>query len=211
MRLGVRLGSAAVLLAILVAALVLRGAVFDVLAGLTLCVAAWELSGLLRRMGAPPPAWVLYPLMLWLLLRHRYPSDWHVLDWGLGVAVVAGLLSMLARPRDLLDRGLLRWAGAVGGALYLGLTVGYLLIMANAVGGFGVEAFFSRGSGQPLILVNSSHQHAGQWLVAIALGSAMVGDTVRSSWAAPSGTRPSSAASRRASRWRGRSRGRPGR
>jgi phosphatidate cytidylyltransferase len=179
MRLGVRLGSAAVLLAILVAALVLRGAVFDVLAGLTLCVAAWELSGLLRRMGAPPPPWVLYPLMLWLLLRHRYPGDWHVLDWGLGVAVVAGLLSMLLRPREMLDRGLLRWAGAVGGALYLGLTVGYVLIMVNTVGGFGgVQAFYSLGPGQPLIPVNPAHEHAGQWLVAIALGSAMVGDTV---------------------------------
>jgi len=165
MRLGLRLGSAAVLLAILVAALVLRGAVLDVLAGIALCVAGWELSGLFRRMGAPPPPWILYPLLLWLLFRHRYPLDWYAVDWGIGVALVAGLLSLLGRPSDMLDRGMLRWAGAVGGALYLGFSVGFLLLLANA-----------DGLGQPLHHLGT-HEHAGQWLVAIALGSAMVGDT----------------------------------
>jgi CDP-diglyceride synthetase len=176
MRLGLRLGSAAVLLAILVAALVLRGAVLDVLAGIALCVAGWELSGLLRRMGAPPPPWILYPLLLWLLFRHRYPLDWYALDWGIGVALVAGLLSLLARPRDMLDRGMLRWAGAVGGAIYLGFSVGFLLLLANADGLGGVQAYYRTGLGQPLHYLGA-HEHAGQWLVAIALGSAMVGDT----------------------------------
>ena len=184
MRLGLRLGSAAVLLAILIVALWFAGPVLDVLAGLALCVACWELSGLLRRMGAPPLPWVLYPLTLWLLLRHRYPSDWLALDWGLGVAVVAGLVGMLWRPGEMLDRGMLRWAGAVGGALYLGLTVGWLLILANLGRHYlgGVEAFFSPGPGQPLVVVprpgQSPHDHLGFWLVAITLGSAMVGDTL---------------------------------
>jgi phosphatidate cytidylyltransferase len=159
MRLGLRLGSAAVLLAILASALLVRGAWLDVLAGVGISVACWELSGLLRRMGAPPLPWVLYPLALWLLFRHRYPAEWQGLEWGIGVAVVAGSVGMLARPRELLDGGMVRWATAVGGALYLGLTIGYLLILANSDGLHG-------------------HQHAGQWLVAIALGSAMVGDTV---------------------------------
>jgi len=158
MRLGLRLGSAAVLLAILVSALWVGGGYLDVLAGIALCVACWELSGLLKRMGAPALPWVLYPLTLWLLLRHRYPSDWLPLDWGLGVAVVVGLLSLLARPRDMLDRGFVRWAASVGGALYLGLTIGFLLILAN--------------------LANPRHAHFDFWLVAITLGSAMVGDTV---------------------------------
>jgi phosphatidate cytidylyltransferase len=150
MRLGLRLGSAAVLIAVLVGALVLRGGALDVLAGLAVCVACWELGGLLRRMDAPPVPWVLFPLTLWLLLRHRYPADWPALEWGLGLAVAVGLVSLLARPRDLLDRGFLRWSGAVGGALYLGLTIGYLLILANL----------------------------NVWLVVVALASAMVGDTV---------------------------------
>ena len=131
MRLGLRLGSAAVLLAILGSALWFQGWWLDVLAGLAVCVACWELSGLLKRLGAPPPPWILYPLALWLLFRHRYPVSWHALDWALGAAVVAGLVGMLLRPRDLLDRGMLRWAGAVGGGLYLGLTIGFLLVLVG--------------------------------------------------------------------------------
>lgn len=184
MRLGLRLGSAAVLLAILIVALWFAGPVLDVLAGLALCVACWELGGLLRRMGVAPLPWVLYPLTLWLLLRHRYPSDWLALDWGLGVAVVAGLVGMLWRPREMLDRGMLRWAGAVGGALYLGLTVGWLLILANFPGEFlgGVQAYFQTPGGLRIVVLGPAgatpHAHLGFWLVAITLGSAMVGDTL---------------------------------
>lgn len=185
MRLGLRLGSAAVLLAILVSALWVGGAYLDVLAGLALCVACWELGGLLKRMGAPALPWVLYPLTLWLLLRHRYPSDWLPLDWGLGIAVVAGLIGLLARPRDMLDRGFVRWAASVGGALYLGLTIGFLLILANLSGvtlaGGGVQAFFSINGTEQVIVVGppgaTAHAHLAFWLVAVTLGSAMVGDT----------------------------------
>jgi len=159
MRLGLRLGSAAVLLALVASALWVAGPFIDILAGVAVCVAAWELGGLLRRAGVPPLQWVLYPLALWLLFRHRYPSDWPALDWGLGTATVVGLVGMLARPREALDRGMLRWAGAVGGALYLGLTLGYLLIVLGW-----------HHAGDP-------GDHLGFWLVAIALGSAMVGDT----------------------------------
>jgi phosphatidate cytidylyltransferase len=158
MRLGLRLGSAAVLLALVAVALWLRGPLLDVLAGAAVCVACWELGGLLRRMGAAPLPWVLFPLALWLLLRHEYPGDWPALDWGLGAATVVGLVGLLARPREMLDRGFLRWAAAVGGALYLGLTIGYLLLAVTWGGG-------------------TVRDHFGQWLVAIALGSAMVGDT----------------------------------
>lgn len=158
MRLGLRLGSAAVLLALVAVALWLRGPLLDVLAGAAVSVACWEISGLLRRMGAAPLPWVLFPLALWLLLRHDDPGDWPALDWGLGAATVVGLVGLLARPREMLDRGFLRWAGAVGGALYLGLTIGYLLLVVTWGGG-------------------TIREHVGQWLVAIALGSAMVGDT----------------------------------
>ena len=182
MRLGLRLGSAAVLLALLVSALWVGGGYLDVLAGVALCVACWELSGLLRRMGAAPLPWVLYPLTLWLLFRHRYPVEWRGVDWGLGVAVVVGLVSLLARPRDMLDRGFVRWAASVGGALYLGFTVGYLLILANQVGDLqgNIEAFFSINGNQQVVVVGggSLHAHAGFWTVAVILGSAMVGDTL---------------------------------
>ena len=178
MRLGLRLGSAAVLLALLVSALWVGGGYLDVVAGVALCVACWELSGLLRRMGAAPLPWVLYPLTLWLLFRHRYPVEWRGVDWGLGVALVVGLVSLLARPREMLDRGFVRWAASVGGALYLGFTVGYLLILANRVGDFtgGLVVFVTNGVDQ--LIAGGSHAHAGFWMVAVILGSAMVGDTL---------------------------------
>jgi CDP-diglyceride synthetase len=185
MRLGLRLGSAAVLLALVASALWVGGAYVDVLAGIAVCVAAWELAGLLRRVGTPPLPWLLYPLALWLLFRHHYPSDWPALDWGLGAATVVGLVGMLTRPRQALDRGFLRWAVSVGGALYLGLTLGYLLIVLGWHHGR-----FLPGSdmpiGPPRVHFFCLHfpgcfapgdDHVGFWLVAIALGSAMVGDT----------------------------------
>lgn len=159
MRLGLRLGSAAVLLAVLVSALWVGGGYLDVLAGVAICVACWELSGLLRRMGVEPLGWVLYPLALWLLLRHRYPGDWPALDWGLGVAVVVGLIGLLARPREATKGSFLRWATSIGGALYLGYTVGFLLAIAGW-----------HGIGAPT-------DHLGFWLLTVTLGSAMVGDT----------------------------------
>jgi phosphatidate cytidylyltransferase len=160
MRLGVRLGSAAVLLGLVAAVLVVRGALLDAVAAAAVVVACWEFSGLMKRLGVQPLACVLYPLTLFLLLRHAYPSGWRVLDYALGGAVVVGLLVTLLPPRQALQKGMARWAAAVGGALYLGLTIGYLLIVVNLPTG-GAAA----------------HAHAFQWLVAIALGSAMVGDS----------------------------------
>jgi phosphatidate cytidylyltransferase len=180
MRLGVRLGSAAVLLAILVVALILRGPFLDAIAALAVVVACWEFSGLMRRLGAEPLAWVLYPLALFLLLRHTYPADWRTLDYALSGAVVIGLLGMLFPAREALEGGMARWAASVGGALYLGLTLGYLLLLVNAPERISVTSpapVVVPWRGAIDVLVVAPHEHVGQWLVAIALGSAMVGDT----------------------------------
>jgi phosphatidate cytidylyltransferase len=181
MRLGLRLGSAAILIAILVVALILRGPYLDALAAAAVVIACWEFSGLMRRLGAAPLAWLLYPLALFLLLRHGYPDAWRTLDYALGAAVVLGLLGMLFPPREALEGGMARWAASVGGALYLGLTLGYLLILVNqperlVLIGQPVPVVI-RGPGAIDVLVVAPHQHVGQWLVAIALASAMVGDT----------------------------------
>jgi phosphatidate cytidylyltransferase len=178
MRLGLRLGSAAVLIAILVVALILRGPFLDAIAAAAVVVACWEFSGLMRRLGAAPLAWLLYPLALFLLLRHTYPDNWRTLELALGAAVVLGLLGMLWPPREALEGGMSRWAASVGGALYLGLTLGYLLVAVNLPDSInGVQVFYQLGPGQPVVHLSGAHEHAGQWLVAIALGSAMVGDT----------------------------------
>jgi phosphatidate cytidylyltransferase len=178
MRLGLRLGSAAVLVVLLLGALILRGPVLDALAAAALAVACWEFSGLTRRIGGPPLAWLLFPLALFLLLRHTYPSDWQTLDWALSGAVVLGLVGMLAPPKEALDRGMLRWAASVGGALYLGLTLGYLLILVNLPDGIsGIHAIVQLAPGRPEIRVHGGYDHVGQKLVAIALASAMIGDS----------------------------------
>jgi phosphatidate cytidylyltransferase len=178
MKLGLRLGSAAVLIAVLVGVLLLRGPWLDAAAAATLAVACWEFSGLMRRIGGAPLPWLLFPLALFLLLRHAYPNDWQTLDWALGGAVVLGLVGMLLRPGEALDRGMLRWAASVGGALYLGLTIGYLLILVNQVDTIsGIHALDQLGRAQPTVRLHGGHEHVGQALVAIALGSSMIGDT----------------------------------
>lgn len=177
MRLGVRLGSAAVLLALVAGAIAVRGPLLDALAAAAVAVACWEYSGLMARLGARPLGWLLYPLALYLLLRHAYPSRWPALEWGLGAAVVVGLLGMLMRPREAVQKGMARWVTAAGGALYLGLTIGFLLIVVN-LGSVAVwTGYVALGGGPEAPLHVVGPAHAGQWLVAVALGSAMVGDT----------------------------------
>jgi phosphatidate cytidylyltransferase len=172
MRLGVRLGSAAVLLALVGGVLAARGPLLDAVAAAAVAVACWEYAGLMRRAGAAPLPWLLYPLALFLLLRHAYPTTWPVLEYGLGAAVVAGLLGTVLRPREAVQTGMARWASAAGGALYLGLTLGSLLIVVNVhMPGAVWTGYTALSSGAP------PPAHAAQWLVAVALGSAMVGDT----------------------------------
>jgi len=183
MRLGVRLGSAAVLLALVAAVLALRGPLLDAVAAAAVAVACWEYAGLMRRLGVAPVGWLLYSLALFLLLRHAYPSSWPVLEYGLGAAVVAGLLGMVLRPEDAVQTGMARWASAVGGALYLGLTLGSLLIVVNVHPG-------AVWTGYTPLPGSAEHAHAAQWLVAVALGSAMVGDTAALFTGSALGRRP---------------------
>jgi phosphatidate cytidylyltransferase len=152
-RLGVRVASAAVLAGILAAALWLGGPSIDVVVGLALVLGLHEYAGLTSRAGAGrPPAWILYPLGGWLLYRFLLPQGIPALEWGLGAAVVAGLLGGL-----LLDgRLMVRWAMAVGGALWLGLSLGYYLAVLG----------WSRSPGD----------HLGLRIVATTLAAAMAGD-----------------------------------
>jgi phosphatidate cytidylyltransferase len=152
-RLGVRVASSAVLAGILAAALWVGGPPVDVVAGLATVLGLHEYAALASRAGGGrPPAWILYPLGGWLLYRFLLPEGLPALEWGLGAAVVAGLLGGL-----LLDgRLVVRWAMAVGGALWLGLCLGYYL----AVLGWHL----------------SPGDHLGLRIVATTLAAAMAGD-----------------------------------
>ena len=153
MRLGARVASAVVLAAVLAAALWEGGVPIDVVAGLATGVGLYEYSGLAE--GAArvrPPFWVLYPLGGWLLYRSLLPGQVPTLEWGLGVAVVAGLLGALVLDRA----GFVGWALAVGGALWLGLCLGYYLPVLN--------------------LHLSPGDHHGLRIVGTTLAASMLGD-----------------------------------
>ncbi|GAC1343930.1 MAG: hypothetical protein NVSMB29_17130 [Candidatus Dormibacteria bacterium] len=125
---GRRLASAAVLLAVLGLALVVGGLLFDALLGTVVAVGAWEFAGLMRRLDAEPPAWLLYPLTAWLLFRFLLPPRVPALEIGLGAALVLGVLATLAGARPA-SRSWARLAAALTGALYLGLCGGYYLAL----------------------------------------------------------------------------------
>ena len=149
-----RLLSAAALLVVVAAALWFGGVVFDVLLTAAVGAAVWEWSDLLGRIGAAPPAWLIYPLTGWLLLRFLLPGDVPALELGLGGAVVAGLLGGLVFA----GASMARFASAVSGALYLGLTMGYY-----------VALFRWRAP---------DADHFGMRLIVLTIGAAIVGDSV---------------------------------
>ena len=92
--------------------------------GLATAIGLHEYAGLAGAAGRVPiPIWVLYPLGGWLFYRSLLPTDVPALEWGLGVAVVAGLLASLVVG----EGGFAGWALAVGGALWIGLCLGYYL------------------------------------------------------------------------------------
>ena len=125
MRLGLRVASAAVLLAILLASVVVGGAAFDVVVAMAIAVGLFEFAGLASRAGVSPLSWVLYPLGGWLLFRFLLPADIPALEWGLGAATMVGLAGATLMGSG----GVMRWAAAVAGALYLGLCAGYYLAL----------------------------------------------------------------------------------
>jgi len=132
------------------------GVVFDIVLGAAVAVAAWEFGGLMRRIHAAPPPWLLYPLTTWLLFRALLPAGVPALEIGLGAGVVVGLLGGLVwgRPAGA------SWAtvgAALTGALYLGLCGGYYI------------ALFRWHVPDP--------HREGARIVGVILAAAMVGDT----------------------------------
>jgi phosphatidate cytidylyltransferase len=152
-RLGARVASAVVLAAVLATALWVGGPTLYVVTGLATGIGLHEYAGLAGAAGRVPiPVWVLYPLGGWLFYRSLVPADVPALEWGLGVAVVGGLLASLIVG----EGGFAGWALAVGGALWIGLCLGYYLPV--------LDHHLSSGD------------HHGLRIVGTTLAAAMLGD-----------------------------------
>jgi phosphatidate cytidylyltransferase len=122
------LSGAALLLAVI-------GLVFVGQVGVTIVVlvvgglALWEFQRLSGRMGFRAPAWLLFPLGFYFAFSGTL-LRFVKLELVLDTAVVAGLAAFLFLPGR--RQGLGRWAFGLGGALYIGLPMNYLLQLYDA-------------------------------------------------------------------------------
>lgn len=152
MNLALRVLSGVVLVAVIGAALWIGTPAVATIVGAAAVIGAWELRGLLRRMGSAPPLWLMLPLSLWLGIRFILPAGDMAGDWAFAAAVVVGLLAGLGTRQSFTG-----WALAVGGATYIGLCLGFWV------------AIYRWQVPDP--------NHLGLRLVALALAGAVVGDT----------------------------------
>lgn len=151
MNLLLRIVSGAVLLAVIALALWAGTAAVAVLIGAVALVGCYELSALLGRVELRPPAWLLYPLSLWLAIRLALPVAYQDAQWPLLAALTAGLLAAVATKTSFT-----RWSAAVAGSVYLG---------------FGLSFFLA------LYLWPSATDHFGLRLVGLVLLGVIAGDT----------------------------------
>ncbi|GAC1331883.1 MAG: CDP-archaeol synthase [Candidatus Dormibacteria bacterium] len=152
----IRVGSAAVLLAVIVGALVLGQVATFALLSLLILVGVVEFYLITRKIGSPAAPWVLFPLTLVFLFRFQLNHySVAIVPGAITAAVVLGLGAFLfaRKPID----GMARWAFAVAGALYLGWSLGYYF------------ALYSIKDPDPARIGTA-------WLVALA-GSTVIGDT----------------------------------
>ncbi len=120
----VRTATAAVLIALVMAALIAGSVWVYAAVAVVLGAALIEYWQLTRTMGTPAPLWLLFPLGYALLLRDRLPS-WATVAFLLAVATALGLGAMVF-VRDW-RASLSRWALGVGGSLYLGFLLSFYL------------------------------------------------------------------------------------
>jgi len=120
----VRIATAAVLIALVLAALIAGSIWVYAAVAVVLGAALIEYWQLTRSMRTPAPLWLLFPLAYALLLRDRLPS-WVSVTFLLAAATVLGLGTMVF-VRDW-QASLTRWALALGGSLYLGFLLSFYL------------------------------------------------------------------------------------
>ena len=120
----VRVASASVLVAVILAALAAGPAATFPLLTVLIMVGTWEFYNITRRMGVAAAPWVLFPLTLALLFRFQLDAiSPRLVPLAITVSIGLGLAGFLG-ARQPVD-GMSRWAMAVAGSLYLGWTLGF--------------------------------------------------------------------------------------
>lgn len=122
----VRILSAFVIVAI-VLALILLG-LYGVYALVVLlgALALWEFGQLSARMGSRAPAWLLFPLGVFFAFSGTVLKEVDV-TLVLALALVGGLGAFLFLPGR--RQGLSRWAMGMAGALYIGMPFNFYLLL----------------------------------------------------------------------------------
>jgi phosphatidate cytidylyltransferase len=122
----VRILSASVFIAIVLAALYAGFYGVYALALALAGVALWEFRGLSDAMGSRAPWWVLFPLGFYFVLSGTVLKRVDV-ALVLSFALVIGLGAFLVLPGR--RQGLGRWAMGMAGALYIGMPFNYYLLL----------------------------------------------------------------------------------
>lgn len=125
-----RIGSAIVLLAIIVGALILGGYWVAAVSAIAAVVAAWELVRLGRPLVGRPPAWLLYPLALALAARAYLPGVWGETELWISGAIVVGLICTVITKTPFRA-----FAYGLCAAVYAGLGIGFFALLDQAHGG----------------------------------------------------------------------------
>ncbi len=190
MNLALRVVSGVVLAGLIVAALWIGTPAVATVIGLAALLGAWELRRLLARIGTAPTVWLILPLSVWLAVRFLLPASDMTAGWGFAAAAVLGLLGGL-----MVRESFTGWALAVGGAVYVGLCLGFwlaiyrwhvpdanhlgfrlvLLAVAGAAVGDTVAYFVGSAIGRHPFFHSISPRKSVEGAVAGALGSVLVG------------------------------------
>lgn len=132
--LSARVASGAVLLILVALVLLAGGVALAILVGVAAALAAWELRGLLGRLPAEAPLWLIGGLAVWLAERPVLPGPGGDSALILAAAVLGGVIAgvLLRVPWS-------GWAAAIAGGVYLGIGLGSLLALDHWPGATGAE------------------------------------------------------------------------
>ena len=152
----IRLLSAAVLVALILLALTTGVIPTSIVLGTLVMVGTAEFYLITRRMGRPAAPWVLFPLTLVLLFRFQVGHAGALwVPAAITAAITLGLVVFIFSPSPV--DAMSRWAMGIGGALYIGWSLGFYL------------AFYTAHDPDP-------GRYGFAWLLVLA-GSTVMGDT----------------------------------